>query len=101
MTVESTLAPRIEAAPPSSGPRFHAVALIVFLTGVGYAVCVVANTLSRMTEAPPHLLFWAGLLLIAAPVFYRLTSSAASEVERLFLVCLLGGALYALKLARD
>src|SRR4051794_9891170 len=102
MTLEATHeAAGLEPAPDSSGSGIPPVAWIIFLTGMGYGVCVTANTLSRMTEAAPQVVFWAGMLLIAVPIFSRLTSSDASDRERLFLVCLLGGALYGLKIARD
>lgn len=47
------------------------------------------------------MLLWAGVLLIALPIFYRLTSRDASPGERLALVCLLGLSLYGVKLVRD
>jgi hypothetical protein len=47
------------------------------------------------------LLYWLGVLLIAAPIFYRLTSSEAAPSERLALVCLLGLSLYGVKVLRD
>ncbi|HXR60364.1 MAG TPA: hypothetical protein VN732_03460, partial [Solirubrobacterales bacterium] len=76
-------------------------ALAVFASGAGLLVCSVANALSRAGEAPSPLLYWAGILLIAAPILYRLTSEEASPAERLALVCLLGLALYGVKLVRD
>jgi hypothetical protein len=77
------------------------LALIVFASGAGLLVCSVANALSRAGEAPTPLLYWAGILLIAVPILYRLTSEEASPGERLALVCLLGLALYGIKLVRD
>ena len=49
---------------------------------------------------PSQLLLWAGVLLIAGPIFYRLTSREP-PAERLALVCLLGLSLYAIKVVRD
>jgi energy-converting hydrogenase Eha subunit A len=63
--------------------------------------CSIANALSRAGEEPSPLLYWAGILLIALPIFYRLTSEEASPGERLLLVCLLGLGLYGVKLVRD
>jgi len=77
------------------------LAVITFATALGLLVCSFANTLSRAGEAPSPLLYWAGILLIALPIFYRLTSEEASAGERLFLVCLLGLSLYGVKLVRD
>lgn len=75
--------------------------LIVFSAGVGLLICAGVNALSRGTESPSLLLYWLGILIIALPIFYRLTSQAASPGERLALVCLLGLSLYAVKVIRD
>ncbi|HET9153191.1 MAG TPA: hypothetical protein VFN85_03655 [Solirubrobacterales bacterium] len=75
--------------------------LIVLAAGAGLLVCSMANALTRAGEAPTPLLYWAGILLIALPIFYRLTSEDASPGERLALACLLGLALYGVKLVRD
>lgn len=83
---------------PARSSRFPAIALAA---GAGLLVCSVANSLSRATEAPSPLIYWAGILLIATPIFYRLTSRRASPRERLALVCLLGLSLYGVKLVRD
>ena len=64
-------------------------------------VCSIANALSRSTETTTTLIYWAGLLLIVLPIFYRLTSREASPRERLALVCLLGLSLDGVKVVRD
>jgi hypothetical protein len=74
---------------------------IVLAAGAGLLVCSIANTLARATLAPSPLIFWAGILILALPIFYRLTSREASLGERLALVCLLGLSLYAVKVVRD
>lgn len=74
---------------------------LAFSAAAGLLLCSVANALSRATEEPSPLLLWAGILLIALPIFYRLTSRDASPGERFALVCLLGLALYGVKLTRD
>src|SRR4051794_39373005 len=74
---------------------------IVLAAGAGLLVCAVANALARATLAPSPLIFWAGILILALPIFYRLTSREASPGERLALVCLLGLSLYAVKVVRD
>jgi hypothetical protein len=76
-------------------------AAIVFASGLGLLLCSLANSLSRAGGSPTLLLYWAGILLIAVPIFYRLTSEDASPGERLLLVCLLGLALFGVKLVRD
>jgi hypothetical protein len=84
----------------SARPRNGIVAL-VFIAAVGILLCSVANALSRETKAPNEIIYWVGVLLIALPSFYRLTSNTATPGERLAMVCLLGLSLYAVKLVRD
>jgi hypothetical protein len=74
---------------------------IVLAAGIGLMVCSTANALSRATLGPAMALYWVGILLIALPVFFRLTSREASTTERLGLVCLLGLTLYGVKVLRD
>lgn len=75
--------------------------LIVLAAGIGLLICSVANALSRAAMAPSPLIYWAGVLIVAVPIFYRLTSREASTGERLVLVLLLGISLYAIKVMRD
>jgi hypothetical protein len=75
--------------------------LTVFCAGVGLLICAGVNALSRATLEPSLLLYWIGILVIALPIFYRLTSREASPGERLALACLLGLSLYAVKVIRD
>jgi hypothetical protein len=86
-------------APPTAA--LGHLAPIALAAGAGLLVCSLANALSRATLAPSPLLYWAGILLIALPIFYRLTSREASPRERFALVCLLGLSLYAVKVVRD
>lgn len=81
--------------------RLGRVPLLAFSAGAGLLVCSVANALSRATLDPPMLLYWTGILIVALPIFWRLTSREASDGERLALVCMLGLALYGVKIARD
>ncbi len=77
------------------------LAPILLTTGIGLLVCSIANALSRAALEPTPLLFWAGVLLLALPIFHRLTAESASAPERLALVCLLGLSLYCVKVFRD
>ncbi len=96
------LPPPAEPAPEAARPRRVGVlAPIIFAAAVGLTICVIADALSRATQAPPSIVFWVGLLLIVGPIAYRLTVAEASPSERLGLVCLLGMTLYAVKVARD
>jgi hypothetical protein len=76
------------------------IAPIALCCGAGLLICAFANVLSR-EGGDPSLLYWAGILVIALPVFWRLTSREASTSERLALVCFLGLSLYAVKVVRD
>lgn len=93
------------STPPASkerrGGERSQLAPIVLVAGGGLLLCSLANALSRATLAPSPLLYWAGVLIVALPIFFRLTSREASFAERLGLVCLLGISLYAVKVVRD
>lgn len=77
------------------------IPLIALISASGLLICAVAQALSRATLAPPGLIYWIGLLLIVAPIFWRLCSIEPSAGERLTLVSLLGLALYGVKVVRD
>ncbi len=74
---------------------------LVLSAAVGVLLCAVTDALSRQTLAPSPLLYWLGILVLAVPIFYRLTSREASARERLALVCVLGLSLYLVKVMRD
>jgi hypothetical protein len=107
MRVDSARLSRPKKTPPSPARTtarpelFRHLAPIVLAAGGGLLVCSLANALSRATLAPSPLIYWAGILIVALPIFYRLTSREASPTERLALVCLLGLSLYGVKLMRD
>ncbi|HYJ22794.1 MAG TPA: hypothetical protein VEW07_12330 [Solirubrobacterales bacterium] len=84
-----------------SWPEVGHLAPIVLSTGLGLALCSLANALSRATLEPALPVYWIGILVLALPIFYRLTASEASARERLILVCLLGLSLYCVKVFRD
>ncbi|HKT83539.1 MAG TPA: hypothetical protein VJQ84_06845, partial [Solirubrobacterales bacterium] len=81
-------------------PTTGYVAPIALTAGIGLLVCSLANALAR-GGSDPTLLYWAGILVISLPIFWRLTSREASTGERLALVCLLGLSLYVVKVVRD
>jgi hypothetical protein len=90
------------AAPTESSQRgLGHLAPIALAAALGLLVCSTANALSRAMLDPSQLIFWAGVLIIALPVFYRLTSADASPTERFALVCLLAAALYGVKVVGD
>jgi hypothetical protein len=84
-----------------SWPEVGHLAPIVLSTGLGLLLCAGADALSRATLSGAMPIYWLGILVLAVPIFYRLTSSEASARERLTLVCLLGLGLYCVKVFRD
>ena len=84
-----------------SWPDVGHLAPIVLSTGIGLLLCSIADALSRATTGPAMPFYWIGILVLAVPIFFRLTAERASGRERLPLVCLLGLALYCVKVFRD
>lgn len=74
---------------------------LAFSSAAGVLICSVANALARGGNEPTQVLFWFGVLLIAVPIFFRLSSSQATGTERLALLALLGLALFGVKVTRD
>jgi len=81
--------------------RLESLPVIALLAAVGLFLCSLANALARATVAPTELIYWVGLLIIALPIFFRLSSTKPGYRERLGLVLLLGLALYGVKLVHD
>ena len=81
--------------------RLESPPVIALLAAVGLFLCSIANALARETRDPTQLIYWLGVLLIAVPIFLRLTSTQPSYRERLGLVLLLGLALYGVKVVHD
>jgi hypothetical protein len=77
------------------------LAPLVLSTSLGLLLCAGADALSRATLSGAMPLYWLGILVLALPIFFRLTSEDASARERLTLVCLLGLSLYMVKVFRD
>lgn len=82
-----------------TGPS--APVVLALCAGVGLLLCSLANALSRQAVSSSQLIFWAGVLLIVLPIGYRLSLSAPTARERLFLVLLFGMSLYLVKVIRD
>ncbi|HEY1854923.1 MAG TPA: hypothetical protein VGG40_10075 [Solirubrobacterales bacterium] len=82
-------------------PRASRFALILFAAGAGVLLCSVGNALSRATVEPAMAVYLLGLLVIGLPIFLRLLGESAGAGERLALVCLLGVALYLVKVVHD
>ena len=91
----------INLASPRSGLDLTWVRIGLLTTGLGLVVCSLANALSRATLWSSPIVYWLGLVVIAGPIFYRLTSRRASTGERLAMVLLLALGLYLAKVVRD
>jgi hypothetical protein len=85
----------------SSKFRLAPFAAITLLAGIGLLVCAYGESLSRGDQAHAMGIYWIGVLVMALPIFFRLTGRDASPNERLALVCLLGLGLYLIKVMRD
>ncbi len=81
--------------------RLESPATIALFAAVGLFLCSLANALARATAAPSPLIYWVGLLAIALPIFFRLSSTKPGYRERLGLILLLGLALYCVKVVHD
>ncbi|HET8814102.1 MAG TPA: hypothetical protein VFM51_04020 [Solirubrobacterales bacterium] len=81
--------------------RLESLPVIALLAAFGLFLCSLTNALSRATLSAPVLIYWLGLLIIALPIFFRLSSTRPSYRERLGLILLLGLALYCVKLVHD
>lgn len=81
--------------------RLPPFATITLLAGIGLLVCAYGESLSRGGQAHAMGIYWLGVMVLAVPIFFRLTGRGASSNERLALVCMLGLGLYAIKVMRD
>src|SRR3954454_18013961 len=94
----------VSARPTKSSARERdpfSLPLIALLAALGVAIVSVANALSRATLTSTSLIYWIGLLLIALPIFYKLSSKQPSYRERLGLVLLLVWPVYGVKVVHD
>ncbi|HEY1286022.1 MAG TPA: hypothetical protein VGF04_08030 [Solirubrobacterales bacterium] len=94
-TVEVAAAARPERLRAS---RFGAFAPLALLAGGGLVMVALGNNAAREEAGGAQVLFWAGLMLIYAPIALRLLSPSTSRREAMALSVLLGAALYIVKL---
>jgi hypothetical protein len=100
--VEAAAAPSARAAGRTRLDRGNVpLPAIVLFAGLGLLFCAVAGVLSRDSSSGAQPLLWLGVLILALPIFLRLTSREASAGERFALVLLLGLSLFAVKVIRD
>ncbi|MGN6217186.1 MAG: hypothetical protein ACTHN7_09565 [Solirubrobacterales bacterium] len=101
MSARPSKPPQVRARRLPAVARLESPPVIVLLAAAGLFLCALANSLSRATQEPNSAIYWLGLLVIAVPIFFRLSSKEPSYRERLGLVLLLGAALYGVKLVHD
>jgi hypothetical protein len=75
--------------------------LLALTAAGGLVVSTIGDALSRSSRSSSQLLFWTGLVILFAPVAFRLCSAEPRRSERLSLVVLLGLALYLVKVVHD
>jgi len=80
--------------------QFKWVSIVALCTAVGLGSVAIADVASRQGAdyAVTSVFFWVGLLLIFAPIAFRILSNNVHPREQLALVVLLGIALYVAKL---
>jgi hypothetical protein len=73
------------------------LALLIVALATGILLVAIADYGARLSRGWSDPLFWTGLALLFLPAAFRLSGRKASRSERLWLVIILGLALYAVK----
>lgn len=81
--------------------RANRFAVSMLVAGGGVFLCSLGNALSRGGSGLAMTAYILGLLTIGLPIFFRLLGGEAGDRERLALACLLGIALYLVKVVHD
>jgi hypothetical protein len=85
--------------------RWGMLPLLSLTSAVGLLLVALAFTQSRaapvLADSPTSILFWAGLLVMIAPIAWRLYGVQVSRTERLGLVALLTLGLYLVKVVHS
>jgi hypothetical protein len=90
-----------DARSPRPAPTLGWFPVLMLVASLGLALVAVADARSRSMHSGSQTLFWAGLVLIYAPIVARLAHVAPGRLERASLVTLLGLVLYLVKVFRD
>ena len=77
--------------------RLGAAPLLVLTSSVGLLLVALGNNAARDSASGADVLFWGGLIVIYAPIAFRLLTSSASRTECLALTLILGAALFGVK----
>lgn len=103
----SAVADRVASAPRRSGAAggkrlafgsaLGPTGLLALVAALGVLLVALGNNDARTTSPGAEPLFWAGLILIYAPIVARLLSTSASRGERIALIAILSVALFLVK----
>ncbi len=77
---------------------FGAVGFLALLVAAGLLLVALGNNAARESASDAQPLFWGGLVLIYAPIAFRLVSRSASRTECIALAMLLGAGLFGVKI---
>lgn len=100
----AVVTPDRSRATARSGARriaLGAMPLLALVAAAGLIAIALGNNLAREGRPGGQPLFWAGLVLIYAPIAYRLLGGTAGRGERLGLVLTLALSLYMVKVLRS
>src|SRR3954451_6468217 len=78
--------------------RLGLIPIVSLVGALGLVIVALADTLSRLVMPGGQILFWLGYICLVLPFALRLFSARASRGERVWLVVLLGLALYWVKI---
>jgi hypothetical protein len=81
----------------SRDAAFGPIALLALVSAFGVLLVALGNNHARTATFGAEPLFWAGLVLIYAPIVARLLSTSASRGERIALIAILSIALFFVK----
>lgn len=89
--------PRLTTADEGDRPRVRNpwLPILIVTPALGVAVVAVAYAGARLSRPWADVAYWTGLLIIVLPIALRLIGAGAGRRERLYLVMLLGLALFA------
>jgi hypothetical protein len=95
-------APRPRAVSPQAVPArrlsLGAAPVLALVAAGGLVMVALGNNAAREETSGAEALFWGGLVVIYAPLAFRMLSASASRAERVSLAVLLGVSLFVVKI---
>jgi hypothetical protein len=86
------------AALPAKRVLLGPTPLLALVAAAGLVMVALGNNAARESASGAEALFWGGLVVIYAPITFRLLSPSASRAERISLVVVLGVSLFVVKI---